>query len=57
MSNQDILHNQEEYKYGFQDKDVSVYKTNKGLSKETIYEISKIKQEPQWMLDFRLKAF
>lgn len=57
MSEKDILHNQEDYKYGFQDKDVSIYKTNKGLTKETIYEISKIKNEPDWMLEFRLKAF
>lgn len=48
---------EEEYKYGFHDQDVSLYKTEKGLTRNTILEISKIKQEPQWMLDFRLKAF
>lgn len=48
---------QEEYKYGFHDEDVSVYKTKKGLTKETVKEISAIKKEPQWMLDYRLKAF
>ena len=56
MSNQDIL-NEQEYKYGFNDGDVSVYKTNKGLTEETIREISKIKKEPEWMLEFRLKSF
>ena len=29
---------------------------NKGLSKKVICEISKLKSEPKWMLDFRLKA-
>ncbi len=57
MNEKDILHNQEEYKYGFQDKDISIYKTNKGLTRETIVEISRIKKEPEWMLEFRLKAF
>lgn len=56
MSNHEIP-KQEEYKYGFHDEDVSVYKTAKGLRRETVIEISKIKQEPQWMLDYRLKAF
>lgn len=55
MSN-DVL-NQEDYKYGFNDGDVSVYKTSKGLTEATVREISKMKQEPEWMLDFRLKSF
>ncbi|MBI2544973.1 MAG: Fe-S cluster assembly protein SufB [Candidatus Aenigmarchaeota archaeon] len=42
--------------YGFREKDESVFRTKKGLSKEIVEEISKIKKEPQWMLDFRLKA-
>ena len=29
----------------------------KGLTKSIVKEISKIKKEPKWMLDFRLKAF
>ncbi len=47
----------DEYKYGFADKDVSVYKTKKGISKEIVEEISKIKGEPEWMREFRVKAF
>ncbi|WP_304754385.1 Fe-S cluster assembly protein SufB, partial [Dubosiella newyorkensis] len=46
-----------EYKYGFHDKDVSVFKTGKGLNEETVREISRIKKEPEWMLDLRLKAY
>ena len=51
------LNLEHEYKYGFQDKDVSVFKTKKGLNEDVIREISAIKKEPEWMLDLRLKAF
>lgn len=30
---------------------------DKGLSKEKVKEISKLKEEPKWMSDFRLKAY
>ena len=30
----------EEYKYGFHDEDVSIYKTSKGLSEDVIRAIS-----------------
>ncbi|GIO23706.1 Fe-S cluster assembly protein SufB [Oceanobacillus sp. J11TS1] len=46
----------EEYKYGFHDKDVSIFRTEKGLTPNVVKEISKMKEEPQWMLDYRLKA-
>ncbi|WP_099159994.1 MULTISPECIES: Fe-S cluster assembly protein SufB [Virgibacillus] len=46
----------EEYKYGFHDKDVSVFRSGKGLTPEIVKEISRMKEEPQWMLDYRLKA-
>lgn len=45
-----------EYKYGFRDKDVSIFRSKRGLTKEIVEEISKMKNEPQWMLDFRLKS-
>ncbi|SFA90745.1 Iron-regulated ABC transporter membrane component SufB [Lentibacillus halodurans] len=45
-----------EYKYGFHDKDVSVFRSGKGLTREVVEEISRMKEEPQWMLDYRLKA-
>jgi Fe-S cluster assembly protein SufB len=45
-----------EYQYGFHDKDVSVFRTKKGLNREIVEEISRIKGEPEWMLEFRLKA-
>lgn len=46
----------EEYKYGFKDKDVSIVNTGKGLSEEVVREISKLKGEPEWMLEYRLKS-
>jgi Fe-S cluster assembly protein SufB len=56
--NQDFL-NQigTEYKYGFSYPDDSVYKSPKGLSEEVIRQISAFKEEPEWMLEFRLKAY
>jgi len=45
-----------EYKYGFKDKDVSVFRTDRGLTREVVEEISKMKNEPEWMLEERLKA-
>ncbi len=55
--NKNEIPKQEEYQYGFHDEDVSVYKTKKGLSRDTVIEISRIKKEPQWMLERRLQAY
>jgi len=46
----------EEYRYGFSDPDTAVYKSRKGLDEDVVRKISAMKQEPQWMLDSRLKA-
>ncbi|MFC4023734.1 Fe-S cluster assembly protein SufB [Oceanobacillus longus] len=46
----------DEYKYGFHDKDISIFRTERGLTKKVVEEISKMKEEPQWMLDYRLKS-
>lgn len=46
-----------EYKYGFKDKDVSILKTAKGLNEEIVREISRLKEEPKWMEEFRLKSY
>ncbi len=56
-NNQEIFKTQDEYKYGFKDKDTSIYNTGKGLTRDTVIAISKKKEEPEWVLDFRLKAF
>src|SRR5690625_1195942 len=46
----------DDYKYGFRDRDVSVFRTERGLTKEVVKEISRMKEEPEWMLEERLKA-
>lgn len=45
-----------EYKYGFRDEHKAVFQSGKGLTREIVTEISKMKGEPDWMLDFRLKS-
>jgi len=46
----------EEYKYGFT-TDVEYEDFPKGLNEDIIRELSARKEEPEWMLEFRLKAF
>ena len=55
--NIDIINTADDYKYDFKDEDVTVFNTGKGLSEEVIKEISKAKNEPDWMLEIRLKAY
>ena len=52
----DFLEKISDYKYGFTDPDVSVFKSRKGLDREVVQMISAMKHEPEWMLEFRLKA-
>ena len=54
--NLDLLDKDDRAKYEFRDKAVAIFKTPKGLSEDTVREISSIKKEPQFMLDFRLKS-
>ncbi len=45
-------------KYDFKDStELYVHLSKKGLSKEVVESISKMKGEPQWMLDFRLRSY
>ncbi len=48
--------NLDEYKYDFVTTAEPVFRAQKGLSEEVVRQISAHKEEPQWMLDFRLKA-
>ncbi|MEA2312728.1 MAG: Fe-S cluster assembly protein SufB, partial [Solirubrobacteraceae bacterium] len=44
-------------KFGFHDSETGyAFKAPKGLSKALVEQISEFKNEPQWMLEFRLKA-
>ena len=45
-------------KYDFKDStELYVHLSKKGLSRDTVVSISKMKNEPQWMLDFRLRSY
>ena len=46
----------DQYKYGFE-SDIAMDMAPKGLSEDIIRFISAKKDEPQWMLDWRLKAY
>ncbi len=46
-----------EYQYGFHDEEAPVIKIDRGLSEDVIRQISGHKNEPQWMLDYRLEAY
>jgi len=55
-SDAQILEGVGDYKYGFRDPDELVFKSRKGLDREVVEQISHMKGEPEWMLDFRLKG-
>ncbi len=57
MANEELLEIAEsEYKYGFT-TDIETDSIPKGLSEEVVRTISKKKNEPEWMLEFRLDAY
>ena len=45
------------YKYGFSDDVKPKIQFDKGLTSDTIKQISDLKNEPQWMLDYRLNSY
>ena len=56
MSTEELLKERSTYKYGFVTP-IETESLPKGLSEETVRAISAKKGEPQFMLDFRLKAY
>jgi Fe-S cluster assembly protein SufB len=53
---QDIV--SDTYKFGWHDEEFKpVHVAKRGLTADTVAEISAMKGEPQWMRDFRLKAY
>jgi len=60
MSNTEVKKIEElanrEYKYGFT-TDIEAHSLPKGLSEDIIRQISKIKEEPEFLLEWRLKAY
>ncbi len=57
MSDTQILKDIGDYQFGFKDPETYVFKSRIGLDREIVEQISAMKGEPEWMLDFRLKAF
>ena len=45
------------YQLGWHDKENYTFKPEKGLNEEIIRQMSSMKDEPAWMLEFRLKAY
>jgi Fe-S cluster assembly protein SufB len=43
-------------KYDFRTESTAVFKARKGLDVDIVHQISDMKNEPQWMRDFRLKS-
>ena len=58
QSDEELLKNVtgSEYKYGFV-SDIDTHVIPVGLNEDVVRYISKVKGEPEWLLDFRLKAF
>ncbi|WP_019588134.1 Fe-S cluster assembly protein SufB [Deinococcus apachensis] len=56
MTNPEVANINAQYEYGWSNPERYAVKAPKGLSREVVEMISKAKDEPQWMLDFRLKA-
>ncbi len=46
----------DDYKYHFITEDEPLFRSDRGLNEKVVREISAQKGEPDWMLDFRLKA-
>jgi Fe-S cluster assembly protein SufB len=55
MSRQII--NEDYSRYDFKDPETFIFRSQKGLTRSTVEEISRMKNEPEWMRNFRLKAY
>ena len=57
QNNSEILASQDEYRYGFHDDIQAVIDTGKGLNEQVVRQISAYKNEPEWMCEYRVKAY
>ena len=55
-STRDLVRDERD-QYAFHDDIVYLAETKRGLTRETVEEISRFKGEPEWMLEFRLRAY
>lgn len=52
----DVL-DDKEYEFGFHDDVKPVFTTGRGLTEDVVRQISAEKEEPEWMLEYRLSAY
>lgn len=52
----DLFNPTQNDKYGFKDPENFIFRSQKGLTAEVVHQISSMKDEPDWMLAFRLDA-
>ena len=57
QSDAELLEGVGENQYDFHTPEHYVFKARKGLDEEVVRQISAIKGEPKWMLEYRLKAY
>jgi Fe-S cluster assembly protein SufB len=55
--NQRQLVDNDRSRFDFKDNIVYLTETKRGLTRETVEEISALKNEPAWMLEFRLRSY
>ena len=46
-----------DYNFSFSDKEDYAFKAQRGLTREIVAQISEMKNEPEWMREFRLKSY
>ena len=56
MTDDEIIESMGAYAYGWHDSDVAGAAARRGLNEDVVRDISRMKNEPEWMLNFRLKA-
>lgn len=52
----DLIIKEKNYQYGFHDNHVPIFRSEPGLTRRTVEEISHLKNEPEWMRKLRLQA-
>ena len=45
-----------DYQWGFHDDEKPLFRAENGLSEDIVRQISGLKKEPEWMLEFRLDS-
>lgn len=56
MSQDEAIASIGNYRFGWHDEDIAGASARRGLSEEVVRDISRLKNEPEWMLERRLKA-